>query len=258
MYGICNVSLAPVRKEADDRSEMVTQLLFGETFEVIGKQKQWRKIVTTSDSYEGWIDEKQFAELSLKEIETLKAAPETFTIDLVQLAVHNATTMLPLLIGSRLPAYMGHTFTVGETPYTFDGHVKTVDHTPAMRSGIVETAYVYINAPYLWGGKSPFGIDCSGFTQMVYKLNGITLKRDANQQAEQGETLSFIAEAQPGDLAFFDNEEGRITHVGIVLSNSKIIHASGKVRIDNLDQHGIYNEDKKTYTHKLRVIKKLV
>jgi len=115
-----------------------------------------------------------------------------------------------------------------------------------------------LNAPYLWGGKTPFGIDCSGFTQMVYKLNGYNLLRDASQQATQGIPLSFIEESEPGDLAFFDNNEGLITHVGIIMENNYIIHAHGKVRIDRLDHSGIYNVDKKTHTHKLRVIKKVI
>ena len=117
---------------------------------------------------------------------------------------------------------------------------------------------MYLNAPYLWGGKTPFGIDCSGFTQMVYKLNGFALPRDAYQQAEIGETLSFVEEAEPGDLAFFDDDEGNIIHVGMVLEQGTIIHASGKVRIDALDHQGIYNKELKNYSHKLRLIKKII
>ena len=126
------------------------------------------------------------------------------------------------------------------------------------KANLVQTAFLYLNAPYLWGGKTPFGIDCSGFTQMVYKLNGYKLLRDASQQATQGEALSFIEESEPGDLAFFDNNEGVITHVGIIMKDNYIIHAHGKVRVDRLDHSGIYNVDKKMHTHKLRVIKKVI
>ena len=117
---------------------------------------------------------------------------------------------------------------------------------------------MFLNAPYLWGGKTPFGVDCSGFTQMVYKLNGYKLMRDASQQSKQGEALSFIEESEPGDLAFFDNEEGNIIHVGIIMDDNYIIHASGKVRIDRLDHLGIYNAEINKHTHKLRVIKKII
>lgn len=130
--------------------------------------------------------------------------------------------------------------------------------TPNTREGIVDSALSYLETPYLWGGKSPFGIDCSGFTQIVYKLNGIFIPRDASQQVNLGSSRNFRDEAQAGDLAFFDNEEGEVIHVGVVLENRKIVHASGKVRIDTLDHQGIYNQDLKKYTHKLRVIQNLL
>ena len=123
---------------------------------------------------------------------------------------------------------------------------------------LIQKAYQFLNTPYLWGGKTPFGIDCSGFTQLVYKICGHSLLRDAKDQATQGEVLSFIEESEPGDLAFFDNEEGNIVHVGIIMNDYNIIHAHGKVRIDTLDHSGIYNVDTKTHTHKLRVIKKII
>ena len=127
----------------------------------------------------------------------------------------------------------------------------------SFKNKFIETALLYLNAPYLWGGRTHFGIDCSGFTQMVYKLNGHKLLRDASQQATQGEPLSFIEESEPGDLAFFDNEEGTITHVGIMMADHHIIHAHGQVRIDHMDHTGIYNAELKKHTHKLRVIKKI-
>ena len=123
------------------------------------------------------------------------------------------------------------------------------------KAKLIDTAFLYLNTPYLWGGRTPFGIDCSGFTQMVYKLNGFKLERDASQQALQGEPLSFIEESEAGDLAFFDNDEGVITHVGIIMEDNYIIHSSGKVRIDRVDHLGIFNPDTQRHTHKLRVIK---
>ena len=121
-----------------------------------------------------------------------------------------------------------------------------------------EIAQSLLNVPYQWGGRSPMGMDCSGFTQVVFKILGKKLLRDAWQQAEQGVLVNFIEEIQPGDLVFFDNEEGRIIHVGIALANHKIIHASGCVRIDNLDHHGIYNTETRKYSHNLRIIKRVL
>ena len=139
--------------------------------------------------------------------------------------------------------------------HKFDG--KTISGKNN-RNYIVSTALTFLNSPYLWGGKTPFGIDCSGFTQMVYKINGYKLSRDAKDQANQGETLSFIEESEAGDLAFFNNDQGDIIHVGIILQNNHIIHASGKVRIDRIDHSGIYNNDLNKHTHSLRYIKKII
>ena len=144
---------------------------------------------------------------------------------------------------------------MGETRYKLEGQVRH-PNINEFRSSVTDAAMFFMNAPYLWGGRSVFGIDCSGFTQMVFRQFGIRLKRDAWQQAEQGELLGFIQEARAGDLAFFDNEEGRITHVGIMLNNNRIIHASGKVRIDTIDTQGIFNKDLNKYTHKLRIVKR--
>jgi cell wall-associated NlpC family hydrolase len=137
-------------------------------------------------------------------------------------------------------------------------NAQTQQERQKAKQTIVDDAMLYLHAPYLWGGRTPFGIDCSGLTQMVYKLKKIKLLRDAAQQATHGEPLNFISEAEPGDLAFFDNEEGDIVHVGLMLDKSRIIHVSGKVRIDMIDHVGIFNEDEQQYTHKLRVIKRII
>ncbi len=176
--------------------------------------------------------------------------------DLVQIMIEEQN-MFSVLLGSTLPHFKENTCRLGKNVYRFEGNVKCPEKLQSTRI-IVENAYMYQNSPYLWGGRTPFGIDCSGFTQMVFKLSGIRLKRDAWQQAEQGTLIHLIDESLAGDLAFFDNAEGKITHVGIVLDKNKIIHASGKVRVDSLDHHGIFNVDTKTYSHNLRLIKRFV
>tara|TARA_R100001480_G_scaffold124070_2_gene122503 strand:- start:76 stop:594 length:519 start_codon:yes stop_codon:yes gene_type:complete len=168
--------------------------------------------------------------------------------DLVDFITTSEKQLLSICIGSNLKgcSLLEHSF---EGKFISEKFPK--EH-------IIETALIYLNTPYLWGGKTPFGIDCSGFTQMVYKLNGYKLKRDASEQATQGEALSFIEESEPGDLAFFDNNEGAITHVGIIMKDNYIIHAHGKVRIDRIDHSGIFNYDVRAHTHKLRVIKRII
>lgn len=257
MFGICNLSIVPCRKEPSDRSEMVTQLLFGDTFEITETQGSWCHIKTSYDNYECWIDKKQFLSIAPETFELLNNDQMICSNEFVQIIQHKNTSQLfPIVIGSSLPNYDNGECSLENNIYNFDGET-TKGILPKNKNGIIDTALQYMNAPYLWGGKTPFGIDCSGFSQMVYKLNGIKLKRDAYQQAEQGETLSFVEEAEPGDLAFFDNEEGRIVHVGIVMDNHKIIHAAGKVRIDGFDHHGIFNNDKKDYSHQLRLLKRI-
>ena len=257
VYGICNLSLVPCRKEPSDKCEMVTQLLFGEHFTVLESQEKWSRIRIESDGYECWIDNKQYLPLSITTFNQLSHSPCFYTTELAQVIGTPQGGAIPVLLGSTLPAFSKTECKVEDHIWKYEGQ-----HTPAgiktERSGLIETAMLYLHAPYLWGGRSPFGIDCSGFTQMVYRLNGKQLLRDAYQQASEGSLLSFIEEAETGDLAFFDNAEGHIIHVGIILNGSRIIHASGQVRIDSFDHHGIYNAETRKYSHNLRMIRKIV
>lgn len=260
MFGICNLSIVPCRREPSDRSEMVTQLLFGDIFEILEANEKWIKIKITYDNYECWIDKKQFQLINRTAFEKISKSSPTLSFDIVS-AIKNKDTknILPIVIGSLLPNFDKNSFAIDKDLWEYEGHTTSPVSNPSKKK-IIENAFLFLNAPYLWGGKTPFGIDCSGFTQMVYKLSvsGSKLLRDAYQQAEQGTSLSFVEEAEAGDLAFFDNAEGKITHVGIVLDNNQIIHASGKVRIDKLDHHGIYNTELKKYSHQLRVIKRIL
>lgn len=255
-YGICPLSIVPIRREASDTSEQVTQLLFGETYRILRETKKWIHIETAFDRYEGWIDAKQVRIISKEDYERLKDTTAVISTDLVDVVVHEETNrMMPIVMGSTLPDFEDGILSLAGERFRYEGAVSTPN---APKEQLVENAYMYLRAPYLWGGRSPFGIDCSGFTQLVYKMNGFRLYRDASQQATQGEVLSFIEETEPGDLAFFDNAEGAITHVGIILEENRIIHASGQVRIDRLDQQGIFNAEARTHTHKLRLIKKVI
>jgi hypothetical protein len=253
-YGICNLSIIALRVEANDRSEMVSQLLFGDHFKILEKSKQWVKIKLAFDNYEGWIDSKQCLKINKKDYDKLTEEPIIVSNELIDFIEDEDQKLFTIVLGSRLPHYANKKFNINKNKYSFEGNIAGI---PSTKEVIVNTAIMFLNVPYLWGGKTPFGIDCSGLTQMVYKINGYKLLRDASQQAAQGEVLSFIEESEPGDLAFFDDDQGSITHVGIILANNYIIHASGKVRIDRLDQSGIYNAELKKHTHKLRVIKKI-
>ncbi|MDR1876304.1 MAG: C40 family peptidase [Flavobacteriaceae bacterium] len=251
---ICQVSVAPVRREPSDVSEMVTQLLFGELCENVEVKKQWVKIKIAFDGYEGWVDSKQI--LVISDLEYAHFMQDvSFISEPFSLLVSN-NQPFPVTIGAEIhhlneenifELAPTHRFIVDENP------IKGIQD----KSRVLELAFKYINTPYLWGGKTTYGIDCSGLVQMVYKIAGYKLPRDACQQAEVGEVLSFIEEAEPGDLAFFENQEGKIVHVGFILPEQKILHAHGKVRIDMLDYTGIFNSDLNRYTHQLRFIRKI-
>ncbi len=237
-----------MRSEPSDPSELVNQVLYGEFFKVLEHRKSWSLIRLSHDNYEGWIDNKQYVEIDKDDYAFAKAQSEQLVPDPVQFVTNDNSELTTIILGSSIHA-------ISLLKHTYNGDAITI---PGDGTKIIDTALLYIKTPYLWGGRTPFGIDCSGFTQMVYRLNGHYLLRDASQQATQGEALSFIEESQPGDLAFFDNANGTIIHVGIIMQDNYIIHAHGEVRIDRLDHTGIYNADRRIHTHKLRVIKKII
>lgn len=238
---------------------MVTQLLFGEHFAILETHTDgWSRIRNAADQYEGWVNNRQFRLISKKTFDMLGRNATVLAGDLQEaLSIKKEKTTFPVLMGSVLPGCERGKFIIEGTEYFYHGETVKAGVKPD-RKKIVHTAMLFLHAPYLWGGKSEFGIDCSGFTQVVFRVNGIRLPRDAYQQADMGETLNFVEEAQPGDLAFFDNAAGKITHVGILTDSRHIIHASGMVRLDPFDLHGIYNAEKKSYSHNLRLIKRVI
>lgn len=249
------MSIVPLRLEPLNTSEMVNQLIFGEHFEVLEETKNWSKIRLAFDNYEGFIDNKQYEKISGDKFRELSESKKFYAAELIDFITDSNNNLTTIPFGAHLPFFDNNSFKINNNSFSYEG---TVNSELLPKSAIIKTAYVFLNTPYLWGGKTPFGIDCSGLTQTVYKLCGHELLRNASEQATQGEVLSFIEESEPGDLAFFDDEEGNIIHVGIVMSDYNIIHAHGKVRIDKLDHSGIYNTDTQKHTHRLRMIKKMI
>jgi hypothetical protein len=249
--------MIPLRAEPSSRSEMVSQLLFGELFSIVGQEGSWLQVVCDFDAYPGWIDIKQCRPVTDVFAENFCSSRSPFCYDLLQMVFNETKKIaIPIVLGSTLPLMKEQKFSIDEDTYSFEGEGYAAPN--ATRGMICKTALLYLNSPYLWGGRSPFGIDCSGLVQMVFRMNGYRMKRDAAQQANQGETVSFVSEAEPGDLVYFDNEEGNIIHTGIILPNHKVIHSSGRVRIDDLDHEGIYSAELQKYTHRLRLIKSVL
>ncbi len=237
-----------MRSENSHRCELVSQLLYGDCFKIISKKKGWLQILALADDYKGWIDEKQAQAISKSDAEKITFNSPLYSTRLVDYAETPEHHLTAIVLGSNIGAcsWLGDRY---EGPT----QAKKID-----KSKLLKTASLYLNTPYLWGGKTPMGIDCSGLTQMTYRINGVSIPRDASDQAQVGETLSFIEESEAGDLAFFDNAEGEIIHVGLLLENHYILHAHGKVRIDRIDQTGIYNTETQQHSHKLRIIKKMI
>lgn len=249
--GLCNLSIIPVKSEPSGRSTLVNQLLFGDRVEIIEESVNWLKVKSLHDNYEGWCEKNQL------HIFTAGNDPNP-GFKLIQSLTATFTTTgqtITLLYGSSIDCIDNQYLINGNPAQLTAG--ETGDAEPLSGENIVKACMPLMNAPYLWGGRSPFGIDCSGLVQVVFKMTGKMMPRDAWQQAEHpGEFIDLIDEAKPGDIAFFDNDEGRIIHTGIITGNGQIIHANGKVREDSVDHYGIFNKDTGKYSHRLRIIKR--
>ena len=246
--GYCKVSISPVRSENKDQSEIVSQLLFGEIIHIITIEGNWCNIISYADNYTGWIDVKHFKPLTEKESNRWLDGLG-YENSIVRI-ISTPWGLQRIVKGSFVPFHENTTFNIGVDQFEF------IDFpTEEKANSIFDVAKEYLNSPYLWGGKTPFGIDCSGLTQVVFRFFGINLPRDASQQVECGMEVDFC-DIELGDVAFFQNKEGRIIHVGILDGLNSIIHASGCVRIDRITSEGIFNNETNEMTHYLNCIKR--
>lgn len=249
--GIILITLVPLRSAPSESSEMISQLLFGEIVEILEQKGNWSFIKNIFDHYEGWIDTKTITPLQASAYQSLISTQQMVVDHLTSCTVKNYRMYL-------LPGSVIYNYDVQKQLFTIkNNQFEQCAYSPQFNT-VEEVTKQFMHTPYLWGGKSLYGIDCSGLTQTVFKILGIAIPRDSSKQVAVGETINFSTEIKAGDLAFFDNQEGEIVHVGIILNKKEIIHASGHVRIDNIDQQGIFNIDKQKYSHKLRVLKRIL
>ncbi len=257
IYAICPVTAAPIRMSASHRSEMASQLLFGEIVECLEeKGRQWTKVRCCHDEYIGWMATDQ---LLLIDEPTRRLAERdyAYVFDLFQ-PLMSSQHFQPVTVGARLPGFDGMRFHLGLDTFTFSGQAIFPHDVKPTVELVVKVARRLLNVPFMWGGRSPLGIDGPALVQLVYSLMGQALPRTADMQIRHGESVHFMETTQPGDIAFFENNHGRITHSGIILPYSQIIHVGEKVRIDQLDHYGIFNLTKGRYTHRLRLVKRLL
>ncbi|WP_286757360.1 MULTISPECIES: C40 family peptidase [Roseivirga] len=255
-YGVTRLSMVPVRGEPADAAEMTSQLLFGEHYTVLeeSEDRKWLKVVNAFDSYEGWIDRKQHHSISKEYYRQISETEYKICTDLVAKILFKQQ-INHIVAGSILPLLNNPIFKEEEN-VAFNGTAKSM-HQKWGVATLLNHAEKYLNSPYLWGGRSPFGIDCSGFTQVVFRTAGYTLPRDSSQQIAKGKEVDF-ADRKAGDLVFFTNSNGKMNHVGLLTEPDRIIHASGKVRIDVFDQKGIKNLEQNTYTHHFFKLKRII
>ncbi len=255
MNAFVPIPLVPLRTAPAETSEMCSQLLYGEQVEVLDTQPRWLHVRCRTDGYTGWCDRKMLQTLTPGMEDAFRQAQwRTVRTALCACLTRDGHRMW-LPGGSRIPFIGTDAYPLGGVP--LDVPAEALQPLPADGESIIRSAQQYLHAPYLWGGKSVMGIDCSGLVQVVHAMHGVALPRDASQQAEQGRTIGSLDEARAGDLAFFHNTEGRIVHVGILLDNKRIIHASGQVKVEQIDPQGIISARTGEYTHRLRVIKRI-
>ncbi len=254
VYAIVTVPAAPVRKAPNHRREMSNQLFFGETVQITGhKDNQWLKVKSLYDGYTGWLTPHLVT--GINAATAMQESPLLASRFLTGIKINHQLMQVPL--GSTLPAFKNKKGIIAGMPYTCSAEPINTATIKNKQTRLLENAHLWLNAPYLWGGKTILGVDCSGFAQTQYKLIGLPIWRDAWEQALQGQPVTSLKKAQPADLAFFE-DKGKIVHVGILLDSKTIIHAAGKVRIDKIDNKGIVNNETGMRTHQLRCIRRFI
>ena len=257
--GICFQAFIPMRKEPDERSEMTSQVLYGESFTILENRNglNYSLVQLDHDNYEGWVDSKCITPLTENDKNYLALADKEITHN-ISSSLKSSKTPFPLIIGcgSTVRHKEKKVIDLTENEYSYTENIDKI-LPDNLRLNLIKFGQNLIGIPYLWGGRSGFGLDCSGLCQNLFKQVGIIIPRDSGLQSAIGETIN-IEESQAGDLAFFENQNGKIVHVGMIIGQNLILHASGKVRIDKIDSQGIFSNEMNKYTHKLRVIKKIV
>ena len=258
--GISLHSVVPVRAEARESAEQNTQMLFGELCTVLEEIPGWSRIKLEIDGQEGWVDAKMICPMKSEEYTSYKTSLSTSARVVFPIAYavsENNSQTLPLTAGTQLANYKDGHFEVLGVRFCIDPTMTISQPLTLNEENLLRTVRFFLNTPYLWGGKNALGMDCSGFTQVIMSLFGKQLLRNASEQVSQGEEIAQLSQAQAGDLAFFDHKDGKISHVGIIIDSQRIIHCSGRVKVEKLDEIGIFNAEMGNYSHNLVQIRRI-
>ena len=261
MVGLSLYSVIPVRAEASETAEQITQILFGETFAILEQKPRWNRVKLHSDGQEGWIDAKMCTPMMAAEEkeyrEACKRSAATVVFPLAYAISENNGQTIPLTAGTRLTNYKDGRFEVLKVGFRIDPSMVAEEPFEMNEEKLIHAVRFFLNIPYLWGGKNAMGMDCSGFTQVIMSLFGKQLKRNASEQVTQGRKIASLDKVQAGDLVFFDHHDGKISHVGIAIDSERVIHCSGRVKVEKLDETGIFSAEKGDYTHHLAAIRRV-
>ena len=259
-YGIALHSVVPVRAEAREGAEQNTQMLFGELCAILEEQLRWVRIRLESDGQEGWADAKMICPMKSEEYKSHKTALKTAATVAMPMAYavsENNGQTIPLTAGTKLTNYQDGRFEVLGVGFRIDPSMVITKSLDFNEQNLLQAVRFFLNIPYLWGGKNAMGMDCSGFTQIVMSLFGKNLPRNASEQVTCGRMISALSKAKAGDLVFFDHEDGKISHVGIVIDPERVIHCSGRVKVEKLDETGVFNAEAGSYSHHLVTIRRI-
>ena len=260
MVGIALHSVVPVRTEAREGAEQSTQMLFGELCTILEQIPRWNRIKLHSDGQEGWVDAKMISPMNTEEEQSYRAALKDTAVVAMPMAYavsENNGQTIPLTAGTRLTHYKDGRFEVLGVGFRIDPSMVLAAPLEMNQENLLQAVRFFLNIPYLWGGKNAMGMDCSGFTQVVMSLFGKSILRNAGEQVTQGRAVAKLENVQAGDLVFFDHEDGKISHVGIAIDAERVIHCSGRVKVEKLDKTGIFSAEQGAYTHHLAAIRRM-
>ena len=257
VFGVCRLAVVPIRSDHRDSAEQVSQLLFGDHYEVLSftPDRKWVQIKIYADQCEGWLDVKQHHAISKEYFDQINQTDYKITTEIASAVLYKKSP-LTIVMGSIVPISNSELFKI-EEQFAFNGESKSLGQKRDV-DFLKSIAKKYLSSPFQWGGKSPFGIDDSGLVQMVYKIAGYSLQRESRHQAIQGKKIKTFEESKPGDLAFFSEKGGAVTHVGMIVDDERIIHSFGQVRVDAITEEGILNPETKIYTHLLHSIRRII